>query len=89
LVAPITGTTDWWIANLEVLREFFIVAFICYPSGILSKKGARGKIWAKRPKKGEGRKRKAFSFLFSKQIFQTLFKMKFEFRFLCSKPLII
>jgi len=30
--------TDWWIANLEVLREFFIVAFICYPSGILPKK---------------------------------------------------
>ena len=38
-----TGTTDWWIANLEVLREFFIVAFICYPSGILSKKKYRDK----------------------------------------------
>jgi len=46
-----------------------------------------GKIWAKNRKGGRG-KRSFFSFLFSKKIFQTLFKMNFEFKFLCSKPLI-
>ena len=38
-----TGTTDWGIANLEVLRKFLIEAVICYPSGILSKKKDKDK----------------------------------------------
>ena len=38
-----TGTTDWGIANLEVLRKFLVEAVICYPSGILSKKKYKDK----------------------------------------------
>ena len=45
------------------------------PAGPRPTKG-RG-VWAKMAEKKEGGERKAFSFLFSKQNFQTLFQMNF------------